>query len=99
MTSNIQRSTSLYYADMMLENTTIGIAVYDAHDLRLVEINKAFLAFCGRRDQAGREQLIGLRVTELDPKLTMLGIEDIFRTVVEKREPHRAREISYPFSK
>lgn len=100
MTSQTDLTSNLHYTDMMLEHIYVGVAVFDARDFRMLEANKVFYDFSKRfgQDPEKKKQLIGQRLSDHNPILKVMGVDEIFRSVVETGTPYRARELPYPSS-
>lgn len=85
------------YTDMMLEHASVGIAVYDARDLRLLEANTLFMTilntFLDSHWQC--ERVIGHPLTSWATHIDFyaLSVVEIFCTVAETGVPYRGAEL------
>lgn len=89
------------HADIMLEYMAIGIALFDAQDLRLLEANKLFLTLFDTHQGPCRqpEEILGHPLTDWLYNAQESGIVDIFRKVAETGIPYRGDEFAFPSRK
>ncbi|MBV9231850.1 MAG: PAS domain-containing protein [Chloroflexi bacterium] len=93
---NYSNASTDRYTDMMLEHTSVAIAVYDAKDLCLLEANTHFLTildtFLSPEWQHGK--IIGHAMSEWIREAQNLAIMDIYHKVVETGIPYRGTEFA-----
>lgn len=92
--ANIERPT---YVEIMLEQMTTGVALYDAHDFRLLEANAAYFtildAFLEANWRHGRT--LNHLITEWGWKKEVEGLLGIFEKVAATGIIHQTRERHY----
>jgi signal transduction histidine kinase len=76
-----------FSAEMMLEHLPVGVALFDAHDLRLLQANPCYHASLAPEWQQGRA--IGHRFTEFVPQAEYSGSADLFRQVAATGVPYK----------
>ena len=85
------------YTDMIMEHMPVGVAVYDAQNLTLLEANTLFLTILDVLLAAewhdGRA--IGHPITELGTQIQAAGLVDIFRSVAKTGISHRSESVPF----
>src|SRR5437588_4996539 len=86
------------YIDVMLEHLPIGVALFDAQDLRLLAANALYNIFLDTflEPQWRNGQAFGHPFPEWLPGAEATGMISIFRTVAENGIPYRAGEYVFP---
>jgi PAS domain S-box-containing protein len=87
------------YADLMLEHTPVGIAIYDAHDLRLLESNALFMQVIDELCPSCERRGAGRTAECWMPEAREMGIVDIFRNVAQTGISYRGQEFAFPSPK
>jgi PAS domain S-box-containing protein len=85
-----QNTTLRTYAHLMLEHVPVGMALFDARDLRLLAANTRYHSFLEPTWQHGHA--IGRPLTEVLPQTERSEIAAIFRRVAETGDVYRAEE-------
>ncbi|QBD83028.1 PAS domain-containing protein [Ktedonosporobacter rubrisoli] len=89
-----------HLAELMLEHTSVGMAIYDAHDMRLLQANTLFLSFFRNYFAAlGQEEhknIIGHTFCDWLTSAQKREMMGIFHTVVETGTPYHGNDFSLP---
>ncbi len=86
------------HAHTMLEHMPVGVALFDAQDLRLLAANTLFQTLIDTLlDPAWKNgRAIGHPISDYLPRAEETGLMTIFRTVAETGVPYRTGEWSFP---
>jgi PAS fold len=86
------------HAHTMLEYMPVGVALFDAQDLRLLAANTLFQILIDTfLDPVWKNgQAIGHPISDYLPRAQETGLMTIFRTVAETGVPYRTGECSFP---
>ncbi|HLI87940.1 MAG TPA: ATP-binding protein [Ktedonobacteraceae bacterium] len=89
------------FADVMLAHTPVGIAIFDARDLRLLEGNALFMQVL---EEIGAPSTRGWAQADCSsehwmPEAREAGLLDIFRNVARTGIPYRGQEFAFQSSK
>ncbi|MDQ2904594.1 MAG: PAS domain-containing sensor histidine kinase [Ktedonobacteraceae bacterium] len=82
------------YAESMIEHLPIGVALYDASNLRLLKANALFHPFFSQFWHPGRA--VGHLLTDWQPRSRASDLMAIFRTVAETGIPYHVEEFPSP---
>lgn len=82
------------YADIMLEHMPVGVALFDAQDLRLLAANALYQSFLLPEWRDGRA--IGHPLSDWGPQPYTCFIEPLLCKVAETGIPYRAEEVHIP---
>src|SRR5438045_9538332 len=85
------------YADLMLKHIPVGVALYDAQELRLLTANPLYHKFLNQYVAASWKdgRTLGLPLKEWLPEEEVIDFVKIFRTVAETGIPYHVEGFAF----
>ncbi|WP_220196073.1 ATP-binding protein [Ktedonospora formicarum] len=90
-------SKAYHYAETLLEHTPVGVAIFGAHDLRLLEFNSSYQGFLDNYFATRPEHKIVVGKTVLDWAFhsDSTRVMEIFKEVQASGQPYRNEELPF----